>query len=465
MTGGENVRAWGHGPLDAKVEFAGNDVVFTVPGVGTSEFAEARITFPPEWLADAEQQASSHLDSVLSEEQGWADEANAKRGRARAVMGGATAAGCGIPVLALVYAIYNLIKYKRTHKAQFDDKYFRDVPSDDHPAVLGTLLNEGTPTGECLTAALMRLTDQHNVKLEKVKTTKKGLFGREKEIEDYCLTALTIPERPTHAVGAANIDYETMRFVFQRVVPLAARVTGDADRLYFNSLESVARKNPERYHDYYEIWSSAVEAECQRRNFFRGTGSTGKWPSIIVGVLSILVGVGSAFALLAMGSGILNIVAPLGLGVGFGFACIFIGSQLDTLSPEAIELKAKLEALRNWLLDFTRLDEAVPQDVVLWNRLLVMAVVLGVSEQVIKQLEMVAPQILDDPMMAPTYGWYYYGGPTMPSRAFTDSISNAHSVSTAALAESSDSSGGGGGGGFSGGGGGGFGGGGGGGAF
>ena len=42
--------------------------------------------------------------------------------------------------------------------------------------------------------------------------------------------------------------------------------------------------------------------------------------------------------------------------------------------------------MKRWLLDFTDLDEAVPQDVVLWNRLLVMAVVLGVSDQVIEKL-------------------------------------------------------------------------------
>ena len=102
---------------------------------------------------------------------------------------------------------------------------------------------------------------------------------------------------------------------------------------------------------------------------------------------------------------------------------------------------------------------------VLWNRLLVMAVVLGVSEEVISQLKMAAPQLLQSSAMASTYGWFYGGGPSMPMRSFSDAASKAHSVSTAALASSSDSSGGGGGGGFSGGGGGGFGGGGGGGAF
>ena len=44
---GENVRAWAHGPLDGEVSFEGNDVVFFSPGVGTAEFLEARIAFPP----------------------------------------------------------------------------------------------------------------------------------------------------------------------------------------------------------------------------------------------------------------------------------------------------------------------------------------------------------------------------------------------------------------------------------
>lgn len=96
-----------------------------------------------------------------------------------------------------------------------------------------------------------------------------------------------------------------------------------------------------------------------------------------------------------------------------------------------------------------------------------MAVVLGVADEVIEQLKVAAPQVLEDPYVRPVYGWYYYGGPrsSAPLHSFTDNVSTAHRVSTAALAASSSSSGSGGGGGFSGGGGGGFGGGGGGGAF
>ena len=128
-------------------------------------------------------------------------------------------------------------------------------------------------------------------------------------------------------------------------------------------------------------------------------------------------------------------------------------------------MKAQLKALRNWLKDFTRLNEAIPTDVVLWNRLLVMAVVLGVADEVIKQLETVLPEVLHDDYMSSTYGWYYVGPHGSPYRSFQSNYGSAHDVSTAKIAASESSSGGGGGGGFSGGGGGGFGGGGGGGAF
>ena len=93
-----------------------------------------------------------------------------------------------------------------------------------------------------------------------------------------------------------------------------------------------------------------------------------------------------------------------------------------------------------------------------------MAVALGVADEVIKQLEVALPQILEDETFMTTYIWFYSYGGTSPISAFDHHYGKADNISTAALAASSSSSSGGGGG-FSGGGGGGFGGGGGGGAF
>ena len=461
---GENVRAWGHGPLDASVGFDNGDVVYQVPGVGGSEFAEARIAFPAEWLSEAQSTGTNRLSTILAEEQRWADEANAKRARARIMMIVAQLVGGGVPIASFVLAATTFLRYKASHKAQFDDKYFRDVPSNDHPAVLGALLNDGDTTNECLTAALMRLTDLGYAKLELVKLRDKGLFGREKIKEDFCLTPMKWPS-DSGSDNSERIDYATMKFLFNRIVPLSARYADDRDSLYFSTLEKVAKSHPERYDSCLKSWNGSVSAECARRGFFTESKSTGRALLIAAGTIDIIVASISLVAMILFDAPILSTVFLPMLGIFGGVGLIFLGVSLKPISPEAVELKAQLKALKRWLKDFTRLEEAIPQDVILWNRLLVMAVVLGVSEEVIKQLKVAAPQLLQSSAMASTYGWFYTGGPSMPTRAFSEAASTAHSVSTAALASSSSSSGGGGGGGFSGGGGGGFGGGGGGGAF
>ena len=463
VVGGDNVRAWGHGPLDANVGFSNGDVIYQVPGVGTSEFAEARIAFPAEWLSEVQSVGYSQLEYIMYEEQAWADEANAKRHRARIMIGGATVICAAVPLATAVFGFISRRRYAKLHKPQFDDKYFRDVPSYDHPAVLGALLNGGNATNEGLTASLMRLTDQGFAKLELVKYEEKKLFGT-KVTEDYCLTPLRWPANRSSS-DAARIDYKTMDFLFQDLAPKASKITGTRDALYFKSIEKVAKKYPEEYDNYRRSWEGTVESVCESRGFFKDDHNTSGVPVILAGIVDVLVGVAGFFAFSFMGANFLMIIALPLFAVLVGVGLVILGSSFEKRSQEALELTAQLEALRRWLKDFTRLEEAVPRDVVLWNRLLIMAVVLGVADEVIKQLRMVAPELLNDVALASTYGWYYGHGPSMPMRSFSEAAATAHSVSTAALSSSSDSGGGGGGGGFSGGGGGGFGGGGGGGAF
>lgn len=468
VSAGDNVRAWGHGPLDASVSFSGDDVVYTVPGVGTDEYAEARITFPAEWLSDVTPSSESRLDTILAEEQQWADEANARRERARAVaiavMSVCLIAGVG----SLVAAVLANRTYRRTHRASFDGEYFRDVPSADHPAVLAALLNDGKATPEGFTASLMRLTDEGLVKLEQVTTSKKGAFGRTREKTDYRIVRSEALRRKKGASDAErcaeDVDAAALDMLFETVGPHA--VQPGKDGVLFSDFGKVAASDSSSYHDGYEKWEGSVEGACLTRGFFTDARPTHR------GVMYACMGLDSMLAIALLVWVLTGSVSPWGLLVALLLAvaavvCFQTAKALRQVSPEAVELTAKLRALKRWLKDFTHLDEAVPRDVVLWDRLLVMAVALGVSEEVVRQLRVAAPEVLQDPYIAPVYGWWYLGGPqaTPPVAAFADAARSAHSVSTASLAGSDFSSATGGGGGFSGGGGGGFGGGGGGGAF
>lgn len=472
---GKNVRAWGHGPLDANVTFDDGDVVFTVPSVGKREFAEARVTFPEEWVPGADRASGKKLDSILAEEEQWTNEANGKRARARMMVIGSSAALGVLGVGSLVFALVSWIGYKRAHKPIFDDEYYRDVPSEDHPALLGALYHGGTPGKDEFTASLMRLADMGKIQLDLVTYQKRGTFGQMKEKSDYRLLELERAEGGLRGDAMAatrnRIDRSAMKFLFRTVADhhsVDEKLMGPNGERYVlaSSFGEVARKHPEAYENGYNDWCSSIKSSMETRGFTREEGSRSKGLSVALGTLGIFAGVGGVFLAIALHLPVWLAVLLAVLNIGAAVMHIIITTSMVPRSREAIELTAKLKALKHWLCDFTRLDEAVPTDVVLWNKLLVMATALGVADEVIEQLKVATPKLLEDPGFY-SYGWYYYGsrGLGMPANVMGASFGQAHSVSSAKLASSSDSSSGGGGGGFSGGGGGGFGGGGGGGAF
>ena len=478
----DNVRAWGHGPLDGEVRFSGNDIVYFSPGVGGEEFAEARVAFPAEWLPNEEQSSTARLQITLDEEQEWADEANRQRERARAIMTGGTGIGIAAIVGSIGVAVMYNLRMRKLQRTEFQDEYFRDVPTADHPAVLGTLYNSGTVNSDAFTATLMRLSDNGLVRLDRAKLVQKKFLGGEKVEDDYLLTKTDFVRRGAGGRSmierdADAIDDEAMDFLFRtcarRAHDMSRSLGGDIDLggeppLYFSMIEKVAKKHPAAYSNAYDSWSGQVSAAYEKRFKSEGSAISMGLP-VAVFIIDVIVAI--AFMFFALGTG-MNLLAGVLIFIGLvASAIVLIISAFawESLNTEGLETKAKLKALRKWLQDFTRLEEAIPEDVVLWNRLLVMAAALGVAEDVVKQLEVVAQQILRDPYMQSVYSWYYYDGYSRrwvsPAQSINNSVTTAHSITTAELAESSSSSGGGGGGGFSSGGGGGFGGGGGGGAF
>ena len=488
ISAGDNVRAWGHGPLDGTVSFDADagQVIFTSPTVSSSEYAELRVCFPASWLSAATSvntEDADRLEEVVDEEQRLSDEANAQRLRARLMLGGGLLAAAVLAAATLAVTLGHLRRYRRQHAAAFDDEYFRDVPSADHPAIIGSLVH-GKAGSEELTGALMRLTDEKMAKLEPVTLSSGALIHRRAK-KDWRLTLLRQdlldPAPPVAKQDYIDaIDRATARFAFRDVARRSAHVRDDAGAptLYFSDVKKVAEKYQEEYAKAYESWTSRVDACAEERDFYVDPNHVSKSPLIALGVADELV----AILLLAFGLATVASAGSFGsytaLLTAVLIACVAAGifafaqsRKLQDLSPEAVEIKAKTVALKRWLCDFTRLKEAVPQDIILWNRLLVMAVVLGVSKEVVDQLKVACPQFFDESGDFGALGGYYFssyiwfasGGPVqggLPAETFSSALSSAVHVAT-----SSNSSGFGGGGGFSGGGGGGFGGGGGGGAF
>lgn len=384
---GSNVRAWGHGPLDASLAFDGSAIVYAVPGVGTDEYAEARIVFPESWLPGATQRSGEVLDSVMSEEQAWADEANAKRERARTMSTVALVGSLALAALFIALSVHAYLRDKREHRPSSTTSISamcrpmtippcsmrfgrrqagRKCPSGiDHASLRSGLCAAGCAVPE-----------------------KKGFLGKKKRERYY----LDLVKRPAGTDAAGEIDARTLLLLFDEIEGMT---DGDAapsgqPRLWFSSIEKAAKDAPERYSDAIEKWEGAVTGACSKKNYILADNPNKKVPYACCALSIVLAGI---LIFLGIAEKITAGVAFAGLAAAVAAAVVSgsLPQKMCSKTPEGIEVEAKLEALRRWLLDFTRLKEAVPQDVVLWNRLLVMAVVLGVSEKVIAQLKVAAP--------------------------------------------------------------------------
>lgn len=473
---GENVRAWAHGPLDGEVSFEGNDVVFFSPGVGTAEFLEARIAFPPAWLSEVTPSVEARLETIMAEEDQWAKEANAKRRNARLV-------AYGIPGFLGLFGIGSVVaaivgkkrQRSRSPKPQFREKYLRDVPTNDHPAVLGMLYRSGQIGDEDFLATLMRLVDRGWIRLDAVWHEVANKRGKTSRVREWRLLKRGRSGTGTRwktRAGGNRIDETADDFLFKVVskknaAALEKELCGPAGEPYVleSFFEKAAKQWPYAYEEGYKAWSKAVQDAYDQRAFVTETNE-----SLFPGALGLA---DFAIAVVVTIAGVFLQAPGIPLTIGFlvcfggGLYCVMTDDSepIPTFSQEAVDLRAQLGALRRWLCDFTRLEEAIPDDIVLWNRLLVMATELGVADRVVDQLREFAPEILANPD-ALASSWYARDDEIdLPMACITRAVDDGlaatasalhHNVSTSSLASSRDSSSGGSGGGFSSGGGGGF---------
>lgn len=469
----DGFRAWAHGPLTGTVtpHRDTRTVDFQVPRVGSDEFAEARIAFPTAWVPHLVAVQEARMGKILGEERAWAAEANARRERARMLVGALTVAQAAVPALFAGAMVLLKLRHPKP-KPAFTDTYLRDLPSDDHPAVIAAFMNRGGAGDEAIVSTLMKLTDDRVIALKPTKRTEKGLFGRERQEDDYVLRMTEEGyDRATDSIDRAALDLYFAGCEWREpeegdAGATAAGAQGGRHRSRtFSGLPEYAEHDPESYSDAFDTFKTEVEARYEMRDLVASTGTGWMVASALIGTA---LGAGLILSLAFI---CVDAFAPVAL-VTFlvGLACIAVGivcgctMRRDT--REGAELRARCTALKRWLEDFTRLGEAVPGDLVLWDRLLVMAVALGVSDEVLRQLADAVPESMrgsDDVGYTYPVSWWCHGHHGMASPA--ESLHRAYTTSTSALAGSLDSSGGGYGGGFSGGGGGGVGGGGGGGTF
>ena len=421
-----NILVFGHGPLTGEVDKEGNTVVYKLNNYYPGDFLEAHILMEPEIFSEYNKSKIVHKDmkqKLLDMEAKLADEANAERDKAirqqEMINKVFEKPGLIFGVLssiwgALMYYIHVIFKRKNKVKNSVG-KYLRELPDNSSPALVGGFMTNSINDNEIL-ATIVDLVRRKVLTLENsdknsiiiLTGSTENLSAQEKAIVDIYINDFG---------DGKSLDLKSFGF-FQKV-PM-----------------SVARK--------FEKWRAMIQSEMSRKNLtYQGLGCLGviffaffpmifTFAGLVIGMIT-----GNKMFLLIVAMGIILFVS---------------GARAKYPRKELAEAKDKWQAFKNFLSDYSQLEEAKITSVHLWEQYFVYAVALGVSEKVVKAYKKALDMgVITDVQGVNSLAYSPIFNP-MFSRSFSNlngMVSRTNSGASSAIASSRRSSSSGGGGGFS----------------
>ena len=421
-----NILVFGHGPLTGEVDKEGNTVVYRLNNYYPGDFLEAHILMEPEIFSEYNKSKIVHKDmkqKLLDMEAKFADEANAERDKAirQQEMINKVFEKPGL-IFGVLSSIWGLLMYyihvifKRKNKVKNSvGKYLRELPDNSSPALVGGFMTNSINDNEIL-ATIVDLVRRKVLTLENsdknsiiiLTGSTENLSAQEKAIVDIYINDFG---------DGKSLDLKSFGF-FQKV-PM-----------------SVARK--------FEKWRAMVQSEMNRKNLtYQGLGCLGviffaffpmifTFAGLVIGMIT-----GNKMFLLIVVMGIILFVS---------------GAKARYPRKELAEAKDKWQAFKNFLSDYSQLEEAKITSVHLWEQYFVYAVALGVSDKVVKAYKKALDMgIINDVQGVNSLAYSPIFNP-MFSRSFSNlngMVSRTNSGASSAIASSRRYSSSGGGGGFS----------------
>ena len=421
-----NILVFGHGPLTGEVDKVENTVVYKLDDYYPGDFLEAHILMEPEIFSEYNKSKIVHKDmkqKLLDMEAKLAEEANAERDKAirkqEMINKVFEKPGLIFGVLssiwgALMYYIHVIFKRKNKVKNSVG-KYLRELPDNSSPALVGGFMTNSINDNEIL-ATIVDLVRRKILTLENsdknsiiiLTGSTENLSAQEKAIVDIYINDFG---------DGKSLDLKSFGF-FQKV-PM-----------------SVARK--------FEKWRAMVQSEMNRKNLtYQGLGCLGviffaffpmifTFAGLVIGMIT-----GNKMFLLIVVMGIILFVS---------------GAKARYPRKELAEAKDKWQAFKNFLSDYSQLEEAKITSVHLWEQYFVYAVALGVSDKVVKAYKKALDMgVINDVQGVNSLAYSPIFNP-MFSRSFSNlngMVSRTNSGASSAIASSRRSSSSGGGGGFS----------------
>ena len=418
-----NILVFGHGPLTGEVDKEENTVFYKLDDYYPGDFLEAHILMEPEIFSEYDNSKIIHKEmkqELLDMEARLADEANAERENAlrreqrlQKISSNAKPIMGGIASIWAVLMYYIHIIFKRKNKVKDDIKYLRDLPDDSSPALVGGVITKSVNDNEILATIV-------------------DLIRRK---------VLTLDTSDTKTIITLTGSTEKLSAQENTIIDIYINDFGDGKSLDLKSF-GFFQKVPMKTAKKFERWSNYIISEMNRKGLVyqhMGCGAI-----FIFVLISIIIAFGSIIQAILTENPIFMLGMPLG-------AILFISTvAAESPSKKLAETKSKWQALKNFLSDYSQLEEAKITSIHLWEQYFVYAIALGVSDKVVKAYKKALDMgIISDVEGVNSLAYSPIFNP-MFSRSFSNlngmvSKTNSRANSTIASSRRSSSSGGGGG--------------------
>ncbi len=432
----EEIKIFGHGPLSGISEIIDSRKVgLRVEKLLPHNFVEARVLFPTVLIKNSKKVFDADaLEKIMHEEKKLADEANAKRAKAKAVI-----------VLSLAYALFELLmiiylyfKYDKEYKSKFEGEYFRELPGNYSPAVLSVLWNFGTVKPRDITASIMDLVRRKYMKLNVEQREIKGII-KHSIVNEYVFEL------------NKESDFEDLASHEKYFIDWLISTIGNGAAVSLKEIEQYSKtiEGAKSFKEDYYNWVKYVKIDAEKYSFFDKSTIKGQLFGIVAAVIGIIYG---GYTAANHGN-----IAGFAILITTSIVLLVYSLFIRRRSKDGVEQFRMWKAFRRFLKHFSQLDKAELPAVTLWEHYLVYAISLGVAKEVISQLKLV---FREDDFRNPSLTYLAYGNYAYNYNYFdtigditNTMIKTTESVYTHAMSKASSGSGGGGG--FSGGGGGG----------
>ncbi len=401
--GQEEVAAFGHGPLDGTVRVENGGMVrYQVSPLPSGELLEVRILFPRSTVPGSTRiSADSMLDAIREEERNWAESTG----------NGSVYGALALLIANLIAGIY--VKFGRTYRPEWKGKYYRELPGDVTPAVVGYVMKYRVRPSE-LMATLADLVRKRYVALEKVKEGR-GKHGR----ADYTFRLLDKGKGGLQPHETMLIDW------FFGKIGSANKVSLSGIRQYAKS-----RKNAAVFTERWSQWKDEVEQTANRLGFIENQNGLRR----IVQITMVAQFFGLWFLAPTHWNWLMFCAIPL----------LFFIPKGERRTRTGQTEYVKWSAFRRFLRDYSLMASREPLAVHLWEHYFVYAISLGEAKKMMAIARLKIPDAKQvDPVLDDTF--YYHSDDWI--RSFQRAVQSANRSGSSGDSDGSFSSGGGGGGG------------------